>query len=107
MTPLFLTPLFQMTEYVLFKYRKIDKNLLKSLVHSEIFFAGPDKLNDPFDCRVDILKALENAISRAPDQSRAKLEKLRSMSGFFETVQADFEKVGVCSFALDLRCSLM
>lgn len=96
-----------MTDYVLFKYRKIDKNLLKSLVHSEIFFAGPDRLNDPFDCRVDILKALENAISRAPHQSRVKLEKLRSMSGFFETVQADFAKVGVCSFALDLKCSLM
>lgn len=96
-----------MTDYVLFKYRKINKNLLKSLVHSEIFFAKPDRLNDPFDCRVDILKALENAISRAPSQSRATLEKLRSMTGFFETVQSDFAKVGVCSFSLDLKCSLM
>ena len=57
-----------MTDYVLFKYRKIDKNVLKSLVHSEIFFAGPDRLNDPFDCKVEILKALENAIAGAPDQ---------------------------------------
>jgi hypothetical protein len=96
-----------MTDYVLFKYRKIDKNLLKSLVHSEIFFAGPDRLNDPFDCKVEILKALENAIARAPGQSRTKLEKLRGISGFFEKVQADFSKVGVCSFTLDLKSSLM
>lgn len=96
-----------MNDYVLFKYRKIDKNLLQSLVHSEIFFSGPDRLNDPFDCRVDILKALENAISKAPHQSRVKLEKLRSMSEFFEEVKTDFSKVGVCSFALDLKCSLM
>src|SRR5260221_4416684 len=96
-----------MTNYVLFKYKRIDKNLLKSVVHSELYFASPIGLNDPFDCRVDILKALENAISRAPIPSRTKLEKMRGMREFFEKVQKDFEKIGVCSFSLDLKCPLM
>ncbi len=58
-----------MSDHVLFKFRKIDKYLLTSLVQSEIYFAHPEQLNDPLDCRVDILNALENAISRAPSES--------------------------------------
>jgi len=91
-----------MTDWVLFKFTKINKNLLKSLVNSEIYFSRPDGLNDPFDCRVDILKALENAISKSSSPSRARLEKFRGMTGFFEKVQADLKKIGICSFSLKL-----
>jgi len=96
-----------MTENVLFKFRKIDKFVLKSLVHSEFYFARPDRLNDPFDCKVDILMALENAISRSEMPSRQNLEKLRGMRGFFEKVQTDLENMGVCSFSLELENPLM
>lgn len=92
-----------MTDWVLFKFTKINKNLLKSLVNSEIYFSRPDGLNDPFDCRVDILNALENAISKSTPPSRDKLEKLlRSTTSFLKKVQADLEKIGVCSFSLEL-----
>ncbi|MBM4275956.1 MAG: DUF2971 domain-containing protein [Deltaproteobacteria bacterium] len=49
------------------KFRKIDKFLIDSLVHSHIYFAPPDKLNDPFDCRIDIEKSLTKAISQSSD----------------------------------------
>ena len=89
--------------YVFFKFRKIDKNLLNSLVLSEIYFARPDRLNDPFDCRVDILNALENAISRSPYPLRGGLERLRGMNRLFEKVKTDLENFGICSFSFELK----
>lgn len=91
-----------MDDWVLFKFRKIDKDLLKSLVHSEIYFSHPNHLNDPFDCRVDIPRALENAIVRSLSPIRERLEKFRIMNRFFEKVQADIKEIGVCSFSLEL-----
>lgn len=92
-----------MTDWVLFKFTKINKNLLKSLVNSEIYFSRPDSLNDPFDCRVDIQKALENAISKSLSPSRERLETFRGMSSFYKKLQSDLEKIGVCSFSLELK----
>lgn len=96
-----------MTDYVLHKFKKIDKNLLKSLVHGEIYFARPERLNDPFDCRVDVFNALGNAISRSQSDVCARLKKLRAMKGFFDKVQEDLRDVGVCSFSLELTNMLM
>jgi DUF2971 family protein len=96
-----------MAEYAVFKFRKVDKYLLQSLVNSEVYFAVPEQLNDPFDCQVGILRSLENAIARAQSPVRARLERLRAMGSFFSQVQSDLEKIGVCSFSLELRNSLM
>ncbi|ADE14203.1 hypothetical protein Nhal_1030 [Nitrosococcus halophilus Nc 4] len=96
-----------MTDYVLFKFKKIDKTLLKSLVHGEIYFAQPERLNDPFDCSVDIFNALEKAISRSQSTIRTRLEQLRAMNCFIDKVQADLRHVGVCSFSLELINPLM
>lgn len=96
-----------MSEYVLFKFRKIDKYLLKALVQSEIYFARPDQLNDPFDCRVDLPNALENAISRAEGALRTRLEQFRRIERLLNDVQARLVTVGVCSFSLELNNSLM
>jgi len=96
-----------MAEYVVFKFRKVDKYLLQSLVNSEIYFALPERLNDPFDCKVEIKRSLENAIARAESGVRTRLEQLRGMQPFFAQVQSDLEKIGVCSFSLELKNSLM
>ncbi len=96
-----------MSEYVLFKFRKIDKYLLKMHVQSEIYFARPDRLNDPFDCRVDIPSALENAISRANGALRTRLEQFRRTEPLLKDLQARLVTVGVCSFSLELKNSLM
>ena len=89
-----------MSDYIVFKFRAINKNLLGSLVNGELYFAEPKFLNDPFDCRVDVLRALDNAILKSSSPSRETLTKLRGMQEFFEKVQADTAKVGVCSFSL-------
>ena len=89
-----------MSDYIVFKFRAINKNLLASLVNKELYFAEPRCLNDPFDCRVDVLRALDNAILKSSSPSRETLTKLRGMQEFFEKVQADTAKVGVCSFSL-------
>jgi hypothetical protein len=97
----------EMTEHVLFKFRKIDTFAIKSIVHSELYFARPERLNDPFDCRVDIITALENAILKSESPSRQRLEKLRVMDSFFRKVQTDLASKGVCSFSLELLNPLL
>jgi len=82
---------------------------LKSLVNSELYFARPARLNDPFDCRVDIFSCLENEISRATELTRNKLQKLREISGSInmDKIKTDLENMGVCSFSLELENTLM
>lgn len=91
----------------MFRFRAVNKHLLASLVNSEIYFAEPIRLNDPFDCRVEVIRALDSAIIKSSSENRETLMKLRHMQGFFEKVQADISRVGVCSFSLDLNNPLM
>ncbi len=37
----------------LYKYRKIDKYLLESLINNELYFSHHSKLNDPLDCKIN------------------------------------------------------
>ncbi len=90
-----------------FKFRHINKNLIDSLVNETLFFAHPDNLNDPFDCRVDLKKAVENAVKRLPDSQKDCLSKLASLKGYIERVQNDAGNAGICSFSLELENSLM
>ena len=98
-----------MNDYIIFKFKRIDKNLLKSLVNGEFFFARPDRLNDPFDCRVDILSSLLNAISRANGITRNELQQLQQIinSLNMEKLKLDLGNMGVCSFSLELENTLM
>ena len=96
-----------MSDYGIFKFRAIDKYLLASLVNSEIYFAQLSCLNDPFDCRVDIRRALDNAIIKSPPERRDALRKLRKMQGFLEKVRTKVSEIGVNSFSLELNNPLM
>ena len=60
---------------MLFKYRAINPRLIDSIVNPTWYFAKPDTLNDPFDCRVDIRKALTRA---ANSTSGLREERLRA-----------------------------
>lgn len=97
----------RMADYNLFKFRAIDKHLLSGLVKGELYFARSSCLNDPFDCRVDLLTVLENAISVAQQPARGNLEKLRGMHAFLAKVQADLANMGVCSLSLEQTNSLL
>lgn len=96
-----------MRDYVIFKFREINKHQLTSLINSEIYFAQPSCLNDPFDCRVEVLRSLDNAIIKAPLEKCEALMKLRKMDNFFENVQNDVSQFGVSSFSLKLNNTLM
>lgn len=66
-----------MSDYIIHRFRRIDKNLLQSLVNSELCFSRPDRLNDPFDCRVSIFDSLDRAIHSVIDAKRDGLNRLR------------------------------
>jgi hypothetical protein len=79
-------------------------------VNSELYFAHPDRLNDPFDCRVDILASLDNTILRATGASCDKLKRLREFmndSVNINKIRTFAENIGVCSFSLEFENTLM
>jgi hypothetical protein len=88
-----------MSDHILFKFRSVNKYLIQSIVHSDIHFARPACLNDPFDCRVDIRQSLEVAILQSVSPKRERLEKLRRLNDFFTKLQSDVAAIGVCSFS--------
>lgn len=69
-------------------------------MRSRLYFARPDTLNDPFDCQVDIVKSLKNAISQSTGSERETLNRLLSSNELrkeFEKVQEDLKNAGVYS----------
>lgn len=96
-----------MREYVLYKFKTINKYLFESLVNGEFYFAPPGLLNDPFDCQVDIAKALDVAVSQAEGSARVHLEGLRAHAKAFRGLQKKLEGVGVCSFSSQSNNTLM
>ena len=91
-----------MTDHILFKFRSVNKYLLQSIVQSELHFAHPACLNDPFDCKVDIRQSLEVAISKTFSTVRERLEKFRGLNDFLVKLQSDIAAMGVCSFSCPL-----
>lgn len=79
------------------KYRAINKYLLEGLVNSTIYCASPNKLNDPFDCRVNITDAVSHAILKLPDDKKKILVKVVSLVGYIDRLQADTSNVAVFS----------
>lgn len=91
----------------LFKYRAINMNLLTMLNQKNLYFAPPAKLNDPFDCQIDVLKALEVALERKDCQHRSNLEKLNNFFPELERLESQFNEHGVCSFSTNIFSNLM
>jgi len=96
-----------MNEYRFFKYRDIDKYTLDSLIKGYLYFAPPEKLNDPFDCKPDIKKSMLNASGKLKDDEAHKLLVLSTNELLYKNIQADIARIGVCSFSLDLKNVLM
>lgn len=92
-----------MSSYVLFKFRDVNKYLIDSLVKGYLYFAHPDRLNDPFDCQVDIKRSSHNAMSKLSGNKKANLAKLAGLERYFDQIQKDTGKAGICSFSLELE----
>ncbi len=93
---------------MLFKYRAINPRLIDSMVNPTWYFAKPDTLNDPFDCRVDIRKALTRAANSASglpaDLLRAALKREDGMLDAWVKQFADF---GVFALSQTSACELL
>lgn len=85
--------------FVLYRYRAINKWLTESLVDQTLYFAAPDKLNDPFDCRIDLLKALRRAEISATGERRHLLSSFLANPEFFSNWRSTFDVMGVCCFS--------
>jgi hypothetical protein len=82
------------------KFRKIDQFLIDSLERSQIYFALPEELNDPFDCKVNIEKSLRRAISQSSGSERETLENILNndeVLKLFNQVQQEIKGYGVFS----------
>lgn len=100
---------FQMNNdsFVLYKFRPIDKRLLESLVNRSLYFAKPSTLNDPFDCHIDLRRALKRAESSATGDRKNLLSSFLGNRKFFENWQSTFDSLGVCCFSRDNRDTLL
>lgn len=97
-----------MLDYRYFKFRTINKHLIESLVNSRLYFAKPNKLNDPFDCRLDLRKSFSRSASSASGTRKSWLQSaLSDGREFIEQWERLFENYGVCSFSLELNTTLM
>lgn len=94
------------------KFRTINRFLIDSLVHSRIYFARPETLNDPFDCQIDVRKSLENAITQSSESARRILERFVDDGEFQKVLNKSLQELnnfGVFSGSHKpaLECSLM
>lgn len=51
------------------KFRALNENFWKNLVASTVYFSAPKQLNDPYDCQIDLMKAIALANARRPAPS--------------------------------------
>lgn len=89
-----------MSDYCCFKFRTIDKRLLELLIQSEMYFPHRAQLNDPFDCNINIFRALEHAISRGTCQNQDLLEQFRRDEEAIRRFSSNMGELGIGSFSL-------
>ncbi len=93
--------------FTLYKFRKIDKRMIESLVNQSLYFAKPDTLNDPFDCHIYIKTALERASRSATGDRKNLLSSFLDNPKFFETWHSTLDNLGVCCFSRENRNTLL
>jgi hypothetical protein len=91
-----------MADYRFYKYRKINSRFLNSLEGGTIYFSHQKDLNDPFDCELDIKKAISNAADDLGEEGGKKLIKLLKRNGEFERFQANVNKLGIFSSCFEV-----
>jgi hypothetical protein len=93
--------------FVLYKFRPINKRLIESLVDRSLYFARPSTLNDPFDCCIDLKKALERAEACSSGDRKRFFSSILDKPEFFKTWHSTLEGLGVCAFSRGNRHTLL
>lgn len=89
-----------------FRFQKIRKHVLSSLVDSTLYFAAPPALNDPHDCKINIAAAITRAIPKSSGKRQALLREILKL-GLISLIQENIPNLGVCCFSSKLDNSLM
>lgn len=89
-----------MNEYCCFKYRPIDKRLTELLVDSKMYFPHRAQLNDPFDCNIDIIRAIDHAIARGICKTPEVLQCFRKDEAVTRRFTKNVDAMGIGSFSL-------
>lgn len=96
---------------ILYKYRRYDSRSPEILINREIYFASPSNLNDPFDCKPNILDSLDEAYDEAKaiqgNGVQLILSKLTSLDHLHEKIQSDMGESGIFSLSQDPLITLM
>lgn len=87
-------------DWVLFKFKPINKHLIESLVNPSLYFPRPDLLNDPFDCQLDLRKSFLRAAEKAHGIRKTELQKAINSNNLLENYTQRFKSIGVCSFSV-------
>ncbi len=90
-----------------FKYCRINKNVIYALIKGYIYCAGLEKLNDPLDCRVDLIAAVERAIAKSEGKAKNNLQRLLASNDFLDSIVKKVAEVGICSFSRHLLKPMM
>jgi hypothetical protein len=103
---------YDWSKTTLYKYRKFDARTLSMLINKEIYFAGPENLNDPYDCQISITEAIWEAISIAKKRhpsslTLAKLNLLTELADAAPKMEADIKGTGIFSLSRTCRNVLM
>lgn len=92
----------------LFKFRKIDKRTIESLVFNEIYFSTPGEFNDPFDCKIKIIKSVEQAILMSNTDHKKFLTEIKeNLNGLFKKIDDEISGYGVFCGSMNLNNHLM
>lgn len=82
-----------------YKFKKINKRLIESIVSRSIFASSPESLNDPFDCQIDLGKLFERAISLAPVEKLSLIKSFYENTSFLDNWKKQISSKGIYSFS--------
>jgi hypothetical protein len=89
-----------------FKYRPINRYLIESLVKPSLYFCTPERLNDPFDCQLDLEKIFNRELPTTTEPLRGFLSEFVTPPAL-ERWKGILASIGVCSFSTTPEDALM
>ena len=93
----------------LYKYRACNQNAISILENHELYFSSPKNLNDPYDCQIDVITTLNEALaefdlSNAPIYRRdtiiEAINEIKRDSKIVHKIQERVNNQAICSFSL-------
>ncbi|NMV41503.1 DUF2971 domain-containing protein [Ralstonia insidiosa] len=91
----------------LFKFRRVTERLYESIENSTLWCSKPSRLNDPFDCQLDLMNSWKRAAARATGKQKEWMNAPMETMAFIHAWPIQFENVGVLSLTSEQLNPLM